>query len=55
MCRRPRCGDIAGSEIPDAYHAYVRTEDATQIVDILKHNMLDLVTLADLMSRLPAS
>jgi uncharacterized protein YprB with RNaseH-like and TPR domain len=51
VCRRLRHGDIPGAEIPDAYHAYVRTENAWQIVEVLKHNMLDLITLADLMSR----
>ena len=53
ICGRTRHGDIPGSEIPDAYHAFVRTENAWQIVPILKHNMLDLVTLADLMTRMP--
>jgi uncharacterized protein YprB with RNaseH-like and TPR domain len=53
VCRRPRSGDIPGSLIPEAYHAYVRTEDASQIVEVLKHNLLDLVTLADLMTRFP--
>jgi uncharacterized protein YprB with RNaseH-like and TPR domain len=52
VCGRLREGDIPGSEIPDAYHAFVRTSDARQIAEILKHNMLDLVTLADLMVRL---
>jgi len=53
ICNRVRHGDIPGSEIPDAYHEYVRTRDAWQMVDVLKHNMLDLVTMADLMNRLP--
>jgi len=53
ICSRMRYGDIPGSEIPDAYHAYVRTENARQIVEILKHNMLDLITLADLMTKFP--
>jgi len=53
LCGRVRHGDIPGSEIPDAYHAFVRTGNARQIVDILKHNMLDLVTLADIMTRFP--
>ena len=43
-----------GADIPDAYHAFVRTNDATEIVQIINHNLLDLVTLADLMTRLPA-
>lgn len=55
ICGRPRYGDIPGSEIPEAYHAYVRTEDAWQIVEVLKHNLLDLVTMADLMTRFPES
>lgn len=51
--RPPRYGDIPGSEIPEAYHRYVRTNDARQMVQVLKHNLLDLVTLGDLMARLP--
>jgi len=54
VCRRARYGDIPGSEIPDAYHAFVRTDNAGQMVQILRHNMLDLVTLAELMTKLPA-
>jgi uncharacterized protein YprB with RNaseH-like and TPR domain len=53
ICGRGRTGDIPGSEIPDAYHYYVQSGNAVQIVEILKHNALDLITLADLMSRLP--
>ena len=51
ICGRERIGDLPGSEIPDAYHAFVRTGNAAQIVEILRHNLLDLVTLADLMVR----
>lgn len=53
VCGRRRRGDIPGSEIPDAYHEFVRTGNAWQIVDILKHNALDLVTLADILTRFP--
>jgi uncharacterized protein YprB with RNaseH-like and TPR domain len=53
VCGRMRPDDIPSWEIPDAYHAYVRTSNAAEIVQILKHNLLDLVTLADLMVRLP--
>lgn len=53
VCKRVRRGDIPGSEIPDAYHQYVRTDNAALIVEVLKHNMLDLVTLADLMTHFP--
>ena len=53
ICRRRRFGDIPGSQIPDAYHAFVHSRNARQIVEILRHNLLDLVTLADLMTHLP--
>lgn len=53
ICRRPRYGDIPGDQIPEAYHAFVRTGDARRMVNILHHNMLDIVTMADLMVRLP--
>jgi uncharacterized protein YprB with RNaseH-like and TPR domain len=52
VCGRARPFDIPGSEIPDAYHAFVRTGNAAQIVRIVQHNMMDLVTLAELMVRL---
>jgi len=50
-----RDGDIPGHEIPDAYHAYVRTADATEMREVLKHNALDLLTLSDLLARLTAT
>lgn len=53
VCGRERYGDIPGSEIPEAYHAFVRTNDAWQMLEALKHNMLDLITLADIMTRFP--
>lgn len=54
ICGRLRSADIPGSEIPDAYHAFVRTGNAVQMADVLEHNRLDLATLAELMLRLPA-
>ena len=55
ICGRTRTDDIPGHMIPDAYHAYVRTGNACQMAGVLEHNFLDMVTLADLMTRLPAS
>ncbi|MBN1916653.1 MAG: ribonuclease H-like domain-containing protein [Verrucomicrobia bacterium] len=53
VCGRVRHGDIPSWEIPEAYHAYVRTSNAVEMVEVLRHNLSDLVTLADLMVRLP--
>ncbi len=49
ICRRTRTGDIPGAEIPDAYHRFVQTRNAAQIRDIVHHNALDLITLAELL------
>jgi len=54
ICGRSRHDDIEGADIPDAYHDFVRTGDASDIVLIAKHNVLDLLTMADLMVRMPA-
>jgi len=55
VCSRTRTDDIPGHLIPDAYHDFVRTGNACQIVDVLEHNFLDLLTLADIMTRFPRS
>lgn len=55
ICHRSRSGDIGGEQIPEAYHAFVRTGDATEMVEVIRHNLLDLVTLAELMTRFPAA
>jgi uncharacterized protein YprB with RNaseH-like and TPR domain len=50
LCGRRRDGDIAGAEIPPAYQHFVRTGDASRLADILHHNLLDLVTTAELLA-----
>ena len=54
LCRRRRTGDIDGAAIPEAYHGFVRTGDARIIGDILRHNLWDLMTLAELVARMLA-
>jgi len=50
LCGRRRVGDIPGSEIPEAYHRFVATGDARQVVEIMHHNLLDLLTMAQLVT-----
>jgi len=50
FCKRKRVGDIAGAEIPDAYHEFVRTQDAKDMANIIHHNRLDLVTMLQLVT-----
>jgi len=53
VCGRPRHDDIPSHLIPDACHAYVRTTNAAQMVTVLEHNFMDLVTPADMMALMP--
>lgn len=50
---RTRDGDIPGRLIPEAYHEFVRTGNAARLAAIVRHNLLDLLTMAELMVRLP--
>jgi uncharacterized protein YprB with RNaseH-like and TPR domain len=49
LCGRLRTDDVPGSQIPQAYHEFVRTGDARVMARVLKHNLLDLATLAELL------
>lgn len=46
VCRRMRRGDLPGAMAPAAYHRFVRSGDAREIAPVLEHNLLDLITLA---------
>ena len=48
QCGRARHGDIPGAAIPDAYHRFVSDGNARAVRDILHHNLLDLLTMAQL-------
>ncbi|MFH1143269.1 MAG: ribonuclease H-like domain-containing protein [Candidatus Eisenbacteria bacterium] len=45
ICGRPRGEDIPGSRIPTAYHEYVRNGEPWEMIQILRHNAADLLTL----------
>jgi len=49
FCSRSRRGDIPGCDIPDAYHHFVHSGDARRVRDIVHHNLLDLLTMAQLL------
>ncbi len=49
VCHRKRVGDIPGCEIPRIYHEFVRTGDPYPLVPVFHHNVLDLVTMSELL------
>ena len=52
VCHRRRAGDVPGDEVPGLYHDYVRHGDPWRLVPVFHHNLLDVVTMAELLRRL---
>jgi uncharacterized protein YprB with RNaseH-like and TPR domain len=52
VCGRSRRGDIPGREIPRVYEEFTRTGDASRLAAVARHNLLDLATTAELLTRL---
>jgi uncharacterized protein YprB with RNaseH-like and TPR domain len=52
VCNRYRTGDIPGSEIPGLYHKFVRDRDYEPMLSVLKHNAMDLMTMAELLPKI---
>jgi uncharacterized protein YprB with RNaseH-like and TPR domain len=45
---RRRIGDVPGWEVPCIYHEFVHTKDAGKLHDVLRHNLIDVVSMAEL-------
>jgi len=52
VCGRRRTGDLPSHLIPQAYHDFVETRDARLMVDVIRHNAYDLVTMAHLLAKM---
>jgi hypothetical protein len=46
---RRRGGDVSGWEVPCIYHEFVHTNDARRLVGVIRHNLLDVVSMAELL------
>jgi uncharacterized protein YprB with RNaseH-like and TPR domain len=46
---RQRGGDVPGWEVPCIYHEFVHTGDARKLVGVIRHNLLDVVSMAELL------
>ena len=52
ICRRKRVGDVAGSEVPGIYHDFVKQGDPYPLVPVFHHNLLDVITMAEILHAL---
>ena len=52
VCRRRRSGDVPGEEVPGLYHDYVRSGDPYRLVPVFHHNLLDVITMGEVLSAL---
>ncbi|MBI1799362.1 MAG: ribonuclease H-like domain-containing protein [Candidatus Eisenbacteria bacterium] len=54
VCRRRRSGDVPGEEVPGLYHDYVKSGDPWRLVPVFHHNLLDVITMAEILRALCA-
>jgi len=52
VCRRRRVGDVPGEEVPGLYHDYVRHGDPYRLVPVFHHNLLDVITMGEVLGAL---
>ena len=52
VCRRRRAGDVPSDEVPALYHDFVRHGEAYRLVPVFHHNMLDVITMAEILRAL---
>jgi uncharacterized protein YprB with RNaseH-like and TPR domain len=48
----PREGDLPGAQVPERYFAFLKTGEFALLEDVLRHNALDIRSLAVLLARL---
>lgn len=49
---RTRLDDVPGRDVPDLFHHFIRTGNATPLRPVLEHNRRDLITTIELLGRL---
>jgi uncharacterized protein YprB with RNaseH-like and TPR domain len=52
VCRRRRFGDVAGADVPGLYHDFVRRGDPYRLIPVFHHNMLDVITMYEILRAL---
>jgi len=54
ICKRRRSGDVPSDEVPALYHDFVRRGDPYRLVPVFHHNMLDVITMGEILRALCA-
>ena len=54
VCRRRRWGDVPSDEVPGLYHDWVRRGDPYRLIPVFHHNMLDVITMGEVLHALCA-
>jgi uncharacterized protein YprB with RNaseH-like and TPR domain len=49
VCGRRRCGDVPSDEVPGLYHDFVRRGDAHRLIPVFHHNLLDVITMHEVL------
>jgi uncharacterized protein YprB with RNaseH-like and TPR domain len=55
ICQRRRSGDVPGGEIPGLYHHFVKQGDPYRLIPVLHHNLLDVITMDEILRALVES
>jgi hypothetical protein len=55
VCRRRRSGDVPSDEVPALYHDYVRHGDPYRLIPVFHHNLLDVITMGEILRTLCTS
>jgi uncharacterized protein YprB with RNaseH-like and TPR domain len=55
VCRRFRSGDVPSDEVPALYHDFVRRGDPYRLVPVFHHNLLDVITMGEILRALCAT
>lgn len=52
VCRRYRSGDVPSDEVPGLYHDFVRDGDPWRLIPVFHHNLLDVLTMGEILQEL---
>ncbi len=52
VTRRRRVGDVPGERVPGIYHEWVKSGDPYALVPVFHHNLLDVITMAEILHAL---